>query len=209
MPSGAGHAVTAAADPITRCGRYGSSIGSGADCARTAAVTGPSPKPAVSARAERRALCPGARDSSCTHAVADPNTTPEHSPASARPAEMSASDREPSTSSSVARGDSATNGSTTGCRPKRSEAGPPEERSRDQGQRVDQEQPGHRARAKCEFMAVDDEHRGELAGSPAGGEYRGGDPDPGTGTPVAHVGSETSVAGLVALGVLPLRRRCS
>jgi hypothetical protein len=28
VPSGAGHAVTAAADPITRCGRYGSSIGS-------------------------------------------------------------------------------------------------------------------------------------------------------------------------------------
>jgi hypothetical protein len=59
VPSGAGHAVTAAADPITRCGRYGSSIGSGAHCARTAAVTGPSPNPAVSARAERRAL-PGA-----------------------------------------------------------------------------------------------------------------------------------------------------
>jgi hypothetical protein len=172
-------------------------------------VTGPSPNPAVSARAGRRALCPVPRDSSCTHAVADPNTTPKHSPASARPAEISASDRRPSISSSVASGDSATNGTTTGRRPKRSEAGPPEEQSQDQGQRVDQEQPGHRARAKCESMAVDNEHRGELAGSPADREYREGDPDLGTGTPVAHVRSKTSVAGLVALGVLPLRRRCS
>ena len=117
--------TTAAATPITRCGRYGTTSGSAAHCASTAATTGPSPNPAVSASADRRALNPSSGDTSCTHAVAAPNTTPEHSPASARPAAITASDRGPSTSSSVASGDSATKGQTTGRRPNRSEAGPP------------------------------------------------------------------------------------
>ena len=122
----------AAAAPITRCGRYGTTSGSAAHWASTAATTGPSPNPAVSASAERRALSPlpgpSSGDTSCTHAVAAPNTTPEHSPASARPTAITASDRGPSTSSSVASGDSATKGQTTGRRPNRSEAGPPTSR---------------------------------------------------------------------------------
>ena len=113
---------------MSRWGRYGTTSGSLTHWASAAATTGPSPNPAVSASADRRALIPSSGDTSCTHAVAAPNTTPEHSPARARPMAIMTSDRGPSTSSSVATGDSATNGQTTGRRPKRSEAGPPTSR---------------------------------------------------------------------------------
>src|SRR5262249_59353807 len=116
--SGVPASTTAAAMPITRCGRYGTTSGPAAHWASPAATTGPSPNPAVSASADRRALSPllgpSSGDTSCTHAVAAPNTTPEHSPASARPTAITASDRGPSTSSNVASGDSATKGQTTG-----------------------------------------------------------------------------------------------
>jgi len=125
---GAVRATPSAAAPIARCGRYGTTSGSPAHCASSAAVTGPSPNPALSASAARRALSALPRDRSCTQAVAAPNTTPEHSPASARPAVISASSWPPMTSSSVATGDSAANGSTTARRPNRSEAGPPASR---------------------------------------------------------------------------------
>ena len=125
MPSGVRASTTTAAPPISRWGRYGTTSGSPTHWASAAATTGPSPNPAVSASADRRALSPSSGDTSCTHAVAAPNTTPEHSPARARPMAIMTSDRGPSTSSSVASGDSATNGQTTGRRPNRSEAGPP------------------------------------------------------------------------------------
>jgi hypothetical protein len=123
--AGVRHSTAAATVPITRCGRYGTTSGSGAHWASTAATTGPSPKPAVNARADRRALSPSPADSSWTHAVADPKTTPEHSPLRARPTVITASDRGPRTSSNVATGESTTNGKTTGRRPNRSETGPP------------------------------------------------------------------------------------
>src|SRR5207302_9302994 len=95
-PLGVQASNTAAAVPITRCGRYGTTSGSPAHWASTAATTGPRPNPAVSASADRRTLSPlpgpSSGDTSCTQAVAAPNTTPEHSPARARPAAILASD---------------------------------------------------------------------------------------------------------------------
>src|SRR5579875_84674 len=123
--SGARQTTVTATTPSTTCGRYGSTRGSPAHWARTDATAGPSPKPADSATADRRALTAGSSESSCTQAVAEPNTTPEQSPASARPAAITASERGPVMNSSVATGDSTTNGSTTGRRPMRSETGPP------------------------------------------------------------------------------------
>ncbi len=57
--------------------------------------------------------------------MAEPNTTPEHSPASARAAAITGSERGPSISISVASGDNIANGSTTGRRPIQSDNGPP------------------------------------------------------------------------------------
>ena len=110
---------------MIRCGRYGSTSGYGAHSASDAATAGPTANPADRATADRRALAAGSSDSSCTQAVAEPNTTPEHSPASARAAAITGSERGPSMSISVASGDNMTNGSTTGRRPIRSDTGPP------------------------------------------------------------------------------------
>src|SRR6476469_4474185 len=69
-PSGVPASTAAAAVPITRCGRYGTTSGSLAHWASPAATTGPRPNPAVSASADRRTLSPSSGDTSCTHAVA-------------------------------------------------------------------------------------------------------------------------------------------
>src|SRR5580698_11164639 len=60
--------------------------------------------------------------------------------------------------------------------------GSPDEQARDQGQRVDQEQPGDDACAEPQFVAVDDEHRRELVSSPANREHRERDLDPAAGS---------------------------
>jgi hypothetical protein len=86
---------------------------------------GPNPNPALSASAARRALSALPPDRSCTQAVAGPNTMPEHTPASARPAAISARSCGPRMSSSVATGDRAANGSTHARRPNLSDSGPP------------------------------------------------------------------------------------
>ena len=123
--AGAVRPTARAAAPSARCGRYGTTSGSPAHCASSAATTGPSPNPALSASAARRALTASPADRSSTQAVAGPKTIPEHRPARARPAASSARSCGPSMSSSVATGDRAANGSTQARRPTRSESAPP------------------------------------------------------------------------------------
>jgi len=59
----------------------------------------------------------------------------------------------------------------------------PDEQARNQGERVDQEQSGYRARTEPELVPVDDEHRRELVGPPADREHRECDLAPGARAP--------------------------
>ena len=122
--SRAGITRPSAARPSARWGRYAVTRGSGAQRATSAATSGPVAKPADSAIAARRGAA-SPLDSSCTQAAAALKTTPEHVPASRRPSPRTAGLSCPSMRTAVAIGESAAKASTSGRRPKRSDARPP------------------------------------------------------------------------------------
>ena len=180
--AGAVRPAASAAVPITRCGRYGTTSGWAAHCASSAAATGPRPKPALSASAARRALSASPGDRSCTQAVAGPNTMPEHSPASARPA--ASSGRRVRAEDEQQRGHWRQRGEWQHDRAPAEPVGggPADEQPGNQRGRVDGEQPVDRAGAQAERAPVDDQHRRELVGAPADGEHDDSDAGPGRGS---------------------------